>query len=561
MTPVKKPAIKIAETSGYHSPDSSSSRSSTMQVVSPTILQGTADFPAMDNNDSKINLNVNSSLEVDRILLKMVCKDYHPFGIVEKEGFKRLIQALNPNYKLPTKKTLSNRLLNKYYYEVRSFVIEEINTAQAICITTEGWTSVNNDSFIDITAHFINEENISKSYFLDCVQYAKDNTASNLTTSLQSVFETWDIQNKIVVIVSDNTPNLRNAVRLGCWESIGCFAQKVNVFLQDALGIRNLDENNATPNTIAEIISKVKIIVQYYRNTAQAKKKLMEVAKNIGIAKFKLKQGSPMSWNNTYEMLDQFLKLKECIISSLSMLRDDLLPSQHEWEVIERAMPILKLFYDVTTDICTEKLTLSKTPFYYQFMMNHIMEQDQMYFTEGIPGEISQLICNLKAEFAKLQDPETDMITSEATILDPRFRNLAFKKPENYEWALKHLKGKLISQQSYTFSPKILSIWDDLDLEYALSLPENTTAPGILELEKYMQEEYLPREKDPLEWWEKNKNTYPHLYKYMKIRLCVQASSVPCDQIFARAGHVRDKNRCRLGLSKLNKLLFLHYNM
>ena len=252
--------------------------------------------PITDYFIQKKPLSARKSAELDRQLVKMISKEYQPFRLVEDVEFIKFVEMLNPNYSLPTRKTLSNSLLDKKYYEVQSSVKEDMSKAQEVCITTDGWTSMNNDSFIAITAHFIDNNTILKNYLLDCVQYSDTHTATNLTSFLKSVFQEWNIENEIVAIVSDNAANILAAVRSGNWPSIGCFAHKINLVLQDALGTKSSER--PIPNTIGETISKVKNIVQYLKKSAQAKAKYFEIAKNMGIPRLKLIQDTPTRWQH-----------------------------------------------------------------------------------------------------------------------------------------------------------------------------------------------------------------------------------------------------------------------
>ena len=42
--------------------------------------------------------------KMDEALVGMVIEDTQPFSIVEDQGFRKFVKALNPNYVLPTRK-------------------------------------------------------------------------------------------------------------------------------------------------------------------------------------------------------------------------------------------------------------------------------------------------------------------------------------------------------------------------------------------------------------------------------------------------------------------------
>ncbi|KAH9635585.1 hypothetical protein HF086_012254 [Spodoptera exigua] len=55
------------------------------------------------------------------------------------------------------------------------------------------------------------------------------------------------------------------------------------------------------------------------------------------------------------------------------------------------------------------------------------------------------------------------------------------------------------------------SIWDEFDAEIAVLVPQNSTAAGIVEFDKYIGEPLLKRTENPLLWWNERKAVYPGL--------------------------------------------------
>lgn len=74
----------------------------------------------------------------------MIVKEYHPFRLADEAKLKKLLNMLCPGYKLPSRKTLSSSLISKLYNTTKEKNLQKIKTAPAICITIDGWTSINN---------------------------------------------------------------------------------------------------------------------------------------------------------------------------------------------------------------------------------------------------------------------------------------------------------------------------------------------------------------------------------------------------------------------------------
>ncbi|PSN43345.1 hypothetical protein C0J52_15549 [Blattella germanica] len=90
-------------------------------------------------------VTVQKSKTLDNLLLKLIVKQYHSFRLVEQNEFKELLHNLNPNYAIPSRKTLSNALLDATYENVKTKVKDTLTQAVACCLTTDSWTLGNNE--------------------------------------------------------------------------------------------------------------------------------------------------------------------------------------------------------------------------------------------------------------------------------------------------------------------------------------------------------------------------------------------------------------------------------
>ncbi|XP_070401063.1 uncharacterized protein [Nothobranchius furzeri] len=57
-------------------------------------------------------------IALDQAVLNFIIKDRQPLSIVELEGFRGLIQALDPSYVLPTRKTVKEMMAKKHAEEL-----------------------------------------------------------------------------------------------------------------------------------------------------------------------------------------------------------------------------------------------------------------------------------------------------------------------------------------------------------------------------------------------------------------------------------------------------------
>lgn len=152
------------------------------------------------------------------------------------------------------------------------------------------------------------------------------------------------------------------------------------------------------------------------------------------------------------------------------------------------------------------------------------------------------------------------------------FTNISEQKYTN---ALNKLRQKVCSVQiedtqtqydnpQQIDEPSISSslLWKSFDEQYNKNrASHNPQAAGIIELDKYMNEPILNRHENPIIWWKNRKSQYPRLYNLMFKRLCITATSVPCERLFSKAGITLTEQRNRIKPSKASKVLFLNQNL
>ena len=69
------------------------------------------------------------------------------------------------NYILPNRDKTSNELLNNLFKKCTIAVKNEIQQTEAISITTDGWTSVQNYSYLGVICHCIDQNFKLKNFF------------------------------------------------------------------------------------------------------------------------------------------------------------------------------------------------------------------------------------------------------------------------------------------------------------------------------------------------------------------------------------------------------------
>jgi len=98
------------------------------------------------------------SNEIGRIAIaEMIIIDELPFSTVEHEGFRRLIQTVCPNLKIPSRKTISTDVAQMFVEEKATLKSLFTHIKSGVSLTTDTWTSKQMINYMCVTTHYIDE--------------------------------------------------------------------------------------------------------------------------------------------------------------------------------------------------------------------------------------------------------------------------------------------------------------------------------------------------------------------------------------------------------------------
>lgn len=494
-------------------------------------------------------------------LMKLFSVDFQPFSIVEDEGFKEFVSALNPSYQIPSRHVISKTYVPAQYEQCKNSCKEVVQNVKAVCITTDTWTSVNTQSFLSVTAHFINSNFEFNSMLLECSEMLQSHTAPHLAEEIQRITTDWDVTDKVVLAVSDNANNITSVFTKELkWNHYGCFAHKVNLIVNDAL------ENTM----ISEVISKVRKIVSHFKRSSKSSNKLMDYQKKSGMEPKKLIKDVCTRWNSTYFMLERFVKLEQAIRSTMAVI-DTELPaiSQNEWKICRELCEVLLPFFKVTNTMSGQNYATGSLVVPIVVGLKDVLKKlSAKPYSDVVQVLLSTLKNGVRTKFENI---EKCFILAVSTFLDPRFKAAAFsdqKAAESIKQKVIVATRKKYAQQRAEKQNVVteedddeLSIWSSLKKTVAATQSSGTaSSQATIELERYLVEDMLSIESNPLTWWRNCAHNYPNLSSLVIEQCCALATSVPCERLFSKAGQLYNDRRNRLNTNKAEMLLFLKSN-
>ena len=197
------------------------------------------------------------SKETTEALLNVIVGGVRPIGLVEDKVFIAFVKKLAPGYSVPSRKTITRKLEDKFSL-CKAALGKLSNNVKFAAITADLWTSVCMQSFLGVTIHFINEEFELKNLVLATKETSGAHTGENIAKWLEEVMDDYEISpSKIVAIVTHNAANMVKACSMlkdkHGWHHVRCAAHTLQLCIKPAL-----DSEGIKP-----ALSKIRFLLLY----------------------------------------------------------------------------------------------------------------------------------------------------------------------------------------------------------------------------------------------------------------------------------------------------------
>uniref|UniRef100_H3B362 HAT C-terminal dimerisation domain-containing protein n=1 Tax=Latimeria chalumnae TaxID=7897 RepID=H3B362_LATCH len=485
---------------------------------------------------------------------KIIAKDMLPISFVEGDGFKELMEYIEPKYTAPARKTIMARL-EKLHTECAATVSDKLAIVENVAITTDLWTALNTESYVTITCHFIRQWKM-ENVILQTRAMPERHTAENLADMLNTAAKTWNLKGEITTCVHDNASNivLANTALLE-WELNPCFAHTLQLAINDGFKVSSI-------NCVVGAASR---LVSHFHHSTVATQALKLKQQQQNLPQHHLLQYCKTRWNSINDMFEHLQEQRWTIAAVLSdrsfaklaeartlELTDD------NWQIIEELLPVLCSLKCATTALCGEsEVSISMVyPVTATLLSKHLKPvpeeskrrlEPAALHTAGRAALISSLL-DPRHKHLKLIDAPVRM--AEREKLDELLSNL----PQNDDNIVKWNQPTPLLKKLRTECDKHITMATVFGNDYYMEKASVQT-----ELENYILEPCIPPDQDPFEWWRVNENRYRKLARLAKAYLCIPATSVPAERVFFSSGIV-NRLRFRLSPEHVDMLIFLNKN-
>ena len=176
-----------------------------------------------------------------------------------------MVKTLNPKYTPPSREYLSDTLIPSWYKVKKSNIITELSEVNSVALTCDGRSSITQDHYLTITAHYIMQGKMQQKVLKTKAVYEAQ-TGRVVAEEISDVLSEFGISHKIVAITVDNAANMDVASKCLQFVKLCCFSHTLNLAAQSIYSL----------NSVSQWVAKVRTIVVWMRRCSMAKVVLQE---------------------------------------------------------------------------------------------------------------------------------------------------------------------------------------------------------------------------------------------------------------------------------------------
>ena len=237
------------------------------------------------------DINSPRAQAVTYAIAEMIVVDNQPLSLVENIGFQRLLKLLKPQYQVPSRKYVTEKILPSIHSKMRNELEKQIQQTKFLSFTTDIWTSNSDVSFLSFTAHSISDDFIPQQCVLRVKLVPGSHTAEFITQNIHEILEEYNIPKfKVHAISSDNAANMLKGIYDTYIDSLPCFWHTLQLVINDCI---------FNQRSVSSIMTNCRKIVGHFSYSPLAHSKLSILQDRYDLPKHKLIQDVSTRWNST----------------------------------------------------------------------------------------------------------------------------------------------------------------------------------------------------------------------------------------------------------------------
>lgn len=177
---------------------------------------------------------------------------------------RHMIHSINPKYTPPTRDYLANQLIPIWYKIEKCNLISELADVHSVALTCDSWTSIAQDHYLTVTAHYLVEGKMKQKVLQTKAVYTAQ-TGHAVAEEIGDILEEYGIFDKVVAATVDNAANMDIAIKRLQFVKLGCFAHTLNLAAQ-----------SLSMTAVTQWTAKIRTIIVWMKRSSMAKVVLRE---------------------------------------------------------------------------------------------------------------------------------------------------------------------------------------------------------------------------------------------------------------------------------------------
>ncbi|XP_050896674.1 zinc finger BED domain-containing protein RICESLEEPER 2 [Lathyrus oleraceus] len=174
-------------------------------VVSTDSTQTILTYPSVDGKLVQVSSRFDKKA-CRSALSVFVVLDEQPFSAVEGEGFKFYSKVMQPQFTIPSRRTVARDCFQLYLDEKQKLKAFFKSDCNRVALTTDCWTSIQNLNYLTLTAHFVDNE---WKYQKRIISFTviPNHKGETVGRKIEEVLRDWGIRNVSTITIDNATSN------------------------------------------------------------------------------------------------------------------------------------------------------------------------------------------------------------------------------------------------------------------------------------------------------------------------------------------------------------------
>jgi hypothetical protein len=255
------------------------------------------------------------------------------------------VKVLDPKINIKSRYTYSRGKLDLHYKEVKTLVDGVLKAAvpglPGIALTTDMWTSRNNDAYMSLTCHFVDHSFTLRTFLVGMKPFEGAHTGDQNSIELDSIIKALNLQPNAMThrCVNDRGSNVVLAVKKSkeIQSEVFCMDHTIHLIVTKAV--------EDTPELREALDSCPKIAAHFHRSTKH-NEMLDKKCTELNVPYKKIVLPCPTRWNSQFISIQSILDLKLALAAMGADINTigDMLPDSRQFDLLVSAVPFLEKF-------------------------------------------------------------------------------------------------------------------------------------------------------------------------------------------------------------------------